>query len=82
MVTICCMCIKHIEKSKSLIPSICLSNHGINAHRICQDCWWQPNTGFACEYGNHSCPGCRNNVPLNYINDIVTDKNIINLLDN
>lgn len=87
MITTCCMCIKHIDKNESLIPSICLSKHGINAHRICQDCWWHPNTGFAREYGIHSCPGCRNNFPLNNgITNNNTNKNtnakiIINLLD-
>ena len=36
--------------------------HGkINSHKICQDCWWDKDTGFAREGTNHACPGCVKN---------------------
>jgi hypothetical protein len=38
--------------------------HGKAAHRICQDCWWDQNIGFAREEGTHRCPGCQKGLPL------------------
>ena len=55
----CCICIKEINQSEGLIPSTCLIKNGlINSHKICQECWWNPVTGFATESRNHKCPGC------------------------
>ena len=63
----CCMCGKEIDVNKGSIPRVCLAKYGLNAHRICQDCWWDPEIGFAREDGDHSCPGCRKNMPLTNI---------------
>ena len=61
----CCMCERMVNKSDTLIPRECLIKHGKNeAHRICQDCWWDPNIGFAREYASHKCPGCQKGLPL------------------
>ena len=58
----CCMCDKSI--TDGLIPRTCYMKHGENAHRICQDCWWDQNTGFANETATHGCPGCLKGVQL------------------
>jgi len=60
----CCMCGKEVDKSDTLVPQICLQQHGQTAHRICSDCWWNPETGFAREGVPHGCPGCAKNLPL------------------
>ena len=58
----CCMCDKSI--TDGLMPRSCYMKHGENAHRICQDCWWEPNSGFANETATHGCPGCLKGVQL------------------
>jgi hypothetical protein len=56
---ICCMCVKNVYKENTFIPSQCLLKHGDKAaHRICVNCWWNPESGFAREYMSHKCPGC------------------------
>lgn len=35
------------------------------AHRICEDCWFNPVWGFAMEGRDHRCPGCVNKLPPN-----------------
>jgi len=60
----CAMCGKIVSKKDTLVPSICSLQHGQRAHRICQNCWWDPNTGFALENGSHQCPGCVKGLPL------------------
>ena len=61
----CCICEKIVNKSDTLIPRECLMNNGQKAaHRICQECWWNPETGFAREYASHKCPGCIKGLPL------------------
>jgi hypothetical protein len=60
----CCMCERDVDKNNTLIPRECLINNGSAAHRICQDCWWNPEYGFAREYANHKCPGCIKKLPL------------------
>jgi hypothetical protein len=58
----CCMCEKKVNKENTLIPVECLMKHGkINSHKICKDCWWDKDTGFAREGTNHRCPGCVKN---------------------
>jgi hypothetical protein len=57
----CSICDKLFDRDKSLIPVLCLKEHGIRAHRICQECWW--NT-FAKEDAPHGCPGCKRALPL------------------
>ena len=61
----CCVCAKNEEVGKTLIPRKCLAKHGVSAHRICQECWWDNKTGFALEGANHTCPGCVKGLPLN-----------------
>ena len=60
----CCMCEKEVDKNNTLIPRECLIKNGVTAHRICNDCWWNPESGFAREDADHRCPGCLKNLPL------------------
>lgn len=60
----CCMCEQIVNKNNTLIPSGCLRENGKAAHRICQSCWWNPESGFAREGISHKCPGCIKNIPL------------------
>ena len=60
----CCMCEKKVNMNDTLIPQECLNKYGQRAHRICSDCWWNPDIGFAREGVKHSCPGCAKNLPL------------------
>jgi hypothetical protein len=60
----CSMCEKMVNKDKTLVPSECLLKHGKSAHRICDECWWDPNIGFARENASHRCPGCIKGLPL------------------
>ena len=62
--THCCMCDKSVSNKDSLVPLACLRQHGSKAHRICQPCWWDPETGFALETSKHDCPGCKRGLPL------------------
>ena len=59
----CCICGKSISND-GLMPRTCYMKYGENAHRICQDCWWDPNTGFAKETDTHGCPGCIKGIPI------------------
>jgi hypothetical protein len=61
----CSMCNKTTTRSESLTPLQCLNKHGQQSHRICKDCWFNEETGFALENKKHSCPGCLTNLPLN-----------------
>ena len=55
----CCMCETLLNKENTFIPRECLANYGDKiAHRICTNCWWDVETGFAREYASHRCPGC------------------------
>ena len=56
--TQCCMCDKSTDPEKSLVPLQCLKTNGENAHKICANCWWDTDHGFAKEGGSHKCPGC------------------------
>lgn len=60
----CCMCEKLVNKDDTLVPNECLIKNGKVAHRICQPCWWDPDTGFAREESSHKCPGCVKGLPL------------------
>ena len=63
--SMCSMCEKIIYKNNALIPLKCLINYGDKvAHRICKDCWWDADFGFAREGVNHKCPGCIKMLPL------------------
>jgi len=75
----CCMCRKLVDVPDTLIPQICLRAHGSGAHRICQDCWWNPDTGFAREGVAHPCPGCEKNLPLTIITPKNNDNTVIDL---
>jgi hypothetical protein len=61
---ICCMCENKINLKNSLTPRECLNENGRKAHRICSECWWNPETGFAREGINHQCPGCKKKMPF------------------
>lgn len=74
----CCMCEKKVDKNNTLIPRACLIEHGIEAHRICNDCWWNPVSGFAREdRADHKCPGCLKRLPLTIVNK---EQGVINLM--
>jgi hypothetical protein len=61
----CCICRKNKVIGTTLIPRKCLNKNGVSSHRICQKCWWKPETGFASEGVIHDCPGCVKKLPLN-----------------
>ena len=59
---ICCLCeIILDEGDRFFFPQLCLRVNGLNAHKICDICWWQ---NFALEGGNHPCPGCIKGIPI------------------
>jgi len=60
----CSICYREKNIDATLIPSICKIKHGNNCHRICQNCWWHPETGFGSEKSNHKCPGCEKYMAL------------------
>ena len=60
----CCMCEIDVDKNNTLVPRECLNTNGLAAHRICNDCWWNPVSGFAREDADHRCPGCLKKLPL------------------
>jgi hypothetical protein len=80
---LCSMCENFVNKKDTLIPRVCLNEYGRKAHRICKDCWWNPDTGFAREGSSHGCPGCEKNIPFTKITSnsikINTPNNIIDL---
>ena len=61
----CCICDREFPRNEMLIPAACLKKHKERAHRICKDCWWEPQMGFAREDAEHGCPGCKKGLPLN-----------------
>ena len=61
----CCMCDNSFARDTMLTPLVCLQQHRDRAHKICQDCWWDPQIGFAREDAPHGCPGCKRRLPLN-----------------
>jgi hypothetical protein len=66
-ITQCCMCNKTLnvnDKTNALIPLECLRNRGLEAHRICKECWFDEEDGFALEGKSHKCPGCEKGLPL------------------
>ena len=60
----CCMCEKTVRRDTTLVPLECLNKYGVRAHRICQQCWWDPEHGFAKENELHKCPGCVKKIKL------------------
>ena len=61
----CCVCDREFSRESMFIPLACLQKNRERAHRICQDCWWDPQIGFARENAHHGCPGCKRGLPLN-----------------
>ena len=61
----CCICSQTECIRDTLIPRKCLKTNAFSAHRICNKCWWVPETGFAVEERNHDCPGRKKGLPLN-----------------
>jgi hypothetical protein len=60
----CCICRENKLLVETLMPSSCKIKHGNKCHRICQNCWWHPKTGFGRETSSHICPGCEKILPL------------------
>ena len=58
----CCIC--DTSTTDGLMPRTCYMKNGKNAHHICQDCWWDQDTGFARETSTHGCPGCLKGLQL------------------
>lgn len=66
--TPCCMCDRAFQNnSKMFTPLACLRRNGFRAHKICDECWWDPQIGFAKENALHKCPGCVRGLPLNHV---------------
>lgn len=64
---ICSMCEKMVDLKDTFVPRECLMKHGREAHRICKDCWWDEEKGFALETSSHKCPGCVKGLPLTQV---------------
>lgn len=77
----CCMCEKNINKKDTLVPRVCLNEYGKKAHRICSECWWNPETGFAREGIKHGCPGCEKKIPLTKVINIPSSNKPIKVID-
>ena len=73
----CCMCDDKFDRKSMLTPLACLQKNYQKAHKICQNCWWDPNKGFARENANHGCPGCKRKLPLNPSKAPLTEEIII-----
>lgn len=74
----CCMCDNKFTRKLMFTPLVCLNKNHERAHKICKDCWWDPQNGFAREYAPHGCPGCKRRLPLNLsINAIANDEIIV-----
>lgn len=69
----CCMCEREVDKNSTLIPRECLNKFASRAHRICLDCWWNPEYGFARENAPHGCPGCAKKFPLTNVKSKKTE---------
>jgi hypothetical protein len=77
----CSMCEKDVNKKDTLIPRVCLNEYGKKAHRICSECWWNPNTGFAREGIKHGCPGCEKKLPLTKVTYIPSSSQPVKVID-
>ena len=77
----CCMCEKTVAVDGSLRPRACLEKHGSASHRICQDCWWNNEYGFAREGVSHECPGCKKGLPLTLVKPSTKVTAVIDLTD-
>lgn len=51
----CCIC-KYLPGK--FMPIQCVNRTTPIAHKICADCWWDEEKGFALETNCHKCPGC------------------------
>ena len=69
----CSICEKNVDVNDTFISRECLTKHGIRAHRICKDCWWDMNNGFALEASSHKCPGCQKGLPLTHAEPVFMD---------
>ena len=77
----CCMCEKSVAIEGTLQPRMCLGKYGSKAHRICQDCWWNSESGFAREGVSHECPGCKKGLPLSLVKPSTKVTEVIDLTD-
>ena len=74
----CCVCGKETNINESLIPGACSRIYGSKAHRMCPECWWNPENGFARENSSHACPGCEKGLPLPKISQKqTTEKQVV-----
>lgn len=79
----CCICDIQVNLSNSLYNSFkplnCLKKYGVNAHRICENCWFDK---FAIEGISHICPGCIKKMPLTiHISNNTNNYEIIDIID-
>lgn len=61
----CSICERMFPRDTMFTPLVCLQKNRDRAHKICDDCWWDPQIGFAREDAPHGCPGCKRGLPLN-----------------
>ena len=55
--SVCCVC---KTQTGTFMPIQCFNYRSeSNAHKICSDCWWDEEKGFAIEFKSHKCPGCK-----------------------
>jgi hypothetical protein len=77
----CSMCERDVKIKDTLVPRVCLNEHGRKAHRICSECWWNPETGFAREGTRHGCPGCEKKLPLTNISNLPSYNKQVEVID-
>ncbi len=61
----CSMCDRMFPRDTMFAPVACLQKNRERSHKICEECWWDPQIGFAREDDTHRCPGCKRGLPLN-----------------
>jgi hypothetical protein len=61
----CSICDRMFARDTMFAPVACLQKNRERSHKICEECWWDPQIGFAREDAIHECPGCKRGLPLN-----------------
>ena len=77
---LCCMCNNDYDIFNTFIPSICFQKNMNKSHRICSQCWWNSDIGFARENACHKCPGCVYELPLT--NVLYNVNEVVDLTEN
>ena len=75
------MCERDVKIKDTLVPRVCLNEHGRKSHRICSECWWNTETGFAREGARHGCPGCEKKLPLTNISNVPSSNKPVKVID-